>query len=119
MSSFKKRGKEQRLSCKTRTKKVVNEVPTCAGGCGYEFKLLTAMGLKKVVGMYCKTCLETRITLNKKLKEWNELSQDLRIKARVIESMQKVTKHGTDKYQTLDLCNTKISNFNLPTGVKA
>jgi hypothetical protein len=48
------------------------QVPHCPQ-CGYEFKLLTALGLKKVKGLYCVPCTIMRGSLQEKVSKWNAL----------------------------------------------
>ncbi len=54
----------------------VDNKPRCVG-CGYEFKLLTAMGIGPQKDMYCKTCEESR----KRVADWKVM--DARVKSRI------------------------------------
>ena len=51
----------------------------CMGGCGYEFKLLTAMKLKPAEPMFCLPCQRTRTVLKTKMRMMmKEIEKDVR-----------------------------------------
>jgi transposase-like protein len=73
------------MRTKPRKRKIVRDNKPRCKGCNAEFKLLTAMGIKKV-DMYCLSCEHVREKLGKQVKDWELM--DKRIKERILPTVK-------------------------------